>query len=275
MARVDFRERAGLLFGLLTIVHVALISTQVGPLRGMPLIETVVFGTFAEVQRGTTAVIGTVRDAWGSYVALRYVREENAGLRDEVGRLRVTLQQERAIAAQARTLQTLLDLRRSVPYPTTAATLIGGSASPGFRTVSIDKGTGDGLQQDLAVIAQAGVVGRIILPTPRASKVQLLIDRNAAAGVLIERSRVQGIVVGTGTDRLRMDYLATAADLRPGDRVVTSGIDGIYPKGLVVGQIESFDSEAGGYRNVIVEPAVEFSALEAVLVVLTPPGTAE
>ena len=91
----------------------------------------------------------------------------------------------------------------------------------------------------MAVIAPAGVVGRIIQPSSRASKVQLLIDRNAAAGAMIERTRAQGVVVGTGGDELRMDYVAGSADVKAGDVVVTSGIDGIYPKGFVIGQIQS------------------------------------
>ena len=96
----------------------------------------------------------------------------------------------------------------------------------------------------MAVIAPAGVVGRIIMPSARASKVQLLIDRNAAAGALVERSRAQGVVEGTGADVLRMNYVSGVADVKVGDRVVTSGIDGIYPKGFVIGQIESI--RAGG-----------------------------
>ena len=269
MALVDIRQRSGLLFGLLTVAHIILISTQLGPARGVSLPEAVVFGAFAEVQRGAAAAIGSVNEAWGDYLGLRAVRSENKVLHSEIWRLQVTLQQEQALAAQARTLQNLLKLQQSTPLQTMAAVLIGGGASPDFRTVSIDKGTRDGLRQNLAVIAQAGVVGRIILPRIRASKVQLLIDRNAAAGVLIERSRAQGIVVGDGSDRLRMDFVANDANLLVGDRVVTSGIDGIYPKGFVIGQIESFGREAGAYQDVVVRPTVVFSTLEAVLVVLT------
>ena len=269
MALIDIRQRSGLLFGLLTVAHIILVSTQVGPAREVSLVEAVVFGAFAEVQRGATAAIGSVNGAWGDYLALRAVRSENKVLHSEIGRLQVTLQQEQALAAQARTLQKLLELQQSTPLQTMAAVLIGGGASPDFRTVSIDKGTRDGLRQDLAVMAPSGVVGRIILPSIRASKVQLLIDRNAAAGVLIERSRAQGIVVGNGSERLHMDFVANGADLLAGDRVVTSGTDGIYPKGLVIGQIESFGREAGAYRDVVVRPTVVFSTLEAVLVVLT------
>jgi rod shape-determining protein MreC len=110
------------------------------------------------------------------------------------------------------------------------------------------------------------VVGRWT-PSPRAAKVQLLIDRNAAVAGLVERTRAQGLVVGTGGDRLKMEYVPGTADIRVGDQVVTSGIDGIYPKGFLIGQIESVQRGAGDYTNVVVRPAVELSALEAVLVV--------
>jgi rod shape-determining protein MreC len=112
-------------------------------------------------------------------------------------------------------------------------------------------------------------VGRIILPTLRAAKVQLLIDRNAAAAALVERSRAQGVVLGTGTGVLTMAYLPGSADIKVGDRIVTSGIDGIYPKGFVIGQIESLQRGAGEF-GIVIKPAVDFSSLEAVLVVAGP-----
>jgi rod shape-determining protein MreC len=126
----------------------------------------------------------------------------------------------------------------------------------------------------MAVLAPAGVVGRIIQPSARASKVQLLIDRSAAAGAIIERTRAQGVVVGTGADELRMDYVAGSADVKAGDVVVTSGIDGIYPKGFVIGQIQSVRRGAGEFSAIVIRPAVDFTSLEAVLIVLTPPPAA-
>ncbi len=250
--------------------HILLISAQVNTRRGVPVLEEVTFGTFAEVQRGATSAIATVRDNWTNYVALQDVRAENAKLKDEVAALQIGLQQEQALARQSRTLQGLLDLKSAVPIETTAASVIAGGASPAFRTMTIDKGTGDGVLSDMAVLAPAGVVGRIVMPTARASKVQLLIDRDAAAGAIVERSRAQGVVVGTGTDRFRLDHVPGTADIKVGDRVVTSGIEGIYPKGFLIGQIESADQQSGEFTNVVVRPAVEFSALETILVVLTP-----
>ena len=256
-----------------TVGHILLISAQVNTRRGVPLLEAVTFGAFAEVQRVSTSAIGSVRDGWSNYFALQEIRRENAELRDEVAKLRVGLQQEQALSQQTRTLQQLLDLRSSIKLSTTAAAVIAGGASPEFRTITIDKGTGDGIAPDMAVISPAGVVGRIVLPTPRAAKVQLLIDRDAAAGAIIERSRAQGVLVGTGTERLRLDHVPGTAEIKVGDRVVTSGIEGIYPKGFAIGQIESFERRAGEFTAVMIRPAVEFSNLEVVLVVVTPTQT--
>jgi rod shape-determining protein MreC len=117
------------------------------------------------------------------------------------------------------------------------------------------------------------VVGRVILPSRRASKVQLLIDRNAAAGALIERTRVQGVVVGIGDGMLRMQYVPGTADVKTGDLVVTSGIDGIYPKGFVIGTIDHTDRGVGAYHEIVIRPAVDFSRIEEVLIVRTPPAS--
>lgn len=271
MALLDIRQRTGWLFVAVMVGHVVLISTQVNSRRGIPILEEVTFGAFAEIQRGSAQLVGNVREGWQNYFALQQIRQENEDLKRRMAQMEIRLQQERAQAEQTRTLQDLLKLQQDTAPPTAAAKVIGASADAYFRTISIDKGTSDGFRQDMAVIAPAGVVGRIIMPTGRASKVQLLIDRNAAAAALIERSRAQGVVIGTGTGTLTMAYLPGSADVKVGDRVVTAGIDRIYPKGMVIGQIESLQRGGGEYNGIVIRPAVDFSTLEAVLVVTTPP----
>ena len=273
MALLDIRQRTGWLFMAVMVGHIVLISAQVNSRRGVPLLEEIIFGSFAEVQRATAQVVGNVREGWQNYFALQQIRRENEDLKQRVAQLEIRLQQERAEAQQTRTLQQLLSLREVTAPTTTGANVIGASADAYFRTISIDKGTSDGLRTDMAVIAPAGVVGRVILPAPRAAKVQLLIDRNAAAAAMIERSRAQGIVLGTGTGGLTMAYLPGSADIKVGDRVVTSGIDRIYPKGFVIGQIESVQRGTGELNGIVIKPTVDFSSLEAVLVVTGPPPT--
>lgn len=278
---LDIRQRTGWLFVGVTIGHLILISAQVNTERGVPMLEAVTFGMFAEVQRATSSAIGGVQYGWENYVAVQAIRRENEQLQSEVARLRIALQQERSLAQQSRTFAELLELRQQIGLSTTAgqitrSTVIGSGASPqtSFRSVTIDKGTHDGLLKDMAVIAPAGVVGRIITPTARASKVQLLIDGDAAAAGVIERSRVQGLVVGTGdsTCPLRMDYVSGTADVKVGDVVVSSGIDGIYPRGFAIGQVQSIVEGTETCSGIVLRPSVDFSALEAVLVVLTPPA---
>ena len=275
MALLEYRQRTGYLFLAVIIAHIILISAQVNTRGGVPMLEAVTFGLFAEVQRGASLLIARTQDSWQNYLVLQQVRSENERLKLEVARLQVGLQQERAVAEQSRTLQQLLEFRSSVSLATTGAAVIAGGASPDFRTMTIDKGTSEGVRPDMAVIAPAGVVGRVIMPATRASKVQLLIDRNAAAGALVERSRAQGVVEGSGADVLHMNYVSGVADVEVGDQVVTSGIDGIYPKGFVIGQIESIERGAGEFSAIVIRPAVDFASLEAVLVVLTPPVAPE
>jgi rod shape-determining protein MreC len=270
MALADIKQRPGIVLGVAVVLHVAIISTQVNTASGMPVLRAVTFGAFAELQRIVSGAVTGVQDVWNGYVALRGVKDENAALRQELQDLQIRLQEERALAQRTEDLRQLLELRQRAELETTAAEIIAGGASPEFRTVTIDKGTGDRLDSDMAVLSPSGVVGRVILPSLRASKVQLLIDRNAAVGATVERSRAQGVVVGVGTEELRMDYVPGTADVKAGDLVVTSGIDGIYPKGFVIGTIESVERGAGTYHEIRVRPAVDFSRLEEVLVVITP-----
>ena len=270
MAILDVRLRAGYLFLAVVIAHIVLISAQVNAKTGVPILETVTFGAFAEVQRATSSVLNGFRGAWTGYIALRNVRSENDALRQELANAQVEVQRQRALADRTRSLETILGLSNSIELQTSAAQIIGAAASPDFRTVTIDKGSVHQLRADMAVLAPTGVVGRVVIAGPRASRVQLLVDRNAAAGALIERSRAQGVVVGAGDDRLRLEYVSETQDVAVGDTVVTSGIDGIYPKGFVIGRVDSVDKNGVAYRSIGIRPAVDFSTLEDVLVVLTP-----
>ena len=270
MAFLDIRQRSGYLFLAVMLGHVILISAQVNARTGVPVLEAVTFGVFAEVQRAVSVGTSSVGRVWRGYVSLRDLNAENEDLKRQLAEAQVDLQRQRALADRSRGLERLLELRDQSTLKTTAAEIIAGAATPDFRTVTIDKGTHDGLRADMAVIAPAGVVGRVAVASGRAAKVQLLIDRNAAAGAIVERSRAQGVVVGGGDERLRMDYVSEAADIVVGDAVMTSGIDGIYPKGFVIGKVETVEKNGPAYKRIVVRPAVDFRALEEVLVVLTP-----
>ena len=269
MALLDIRQRTGYLFIAVMLGHVILISAQVNTRRGVPVLQVITFGLFAEVQRVSSAMVSSVRGGWTNYVSLRDVNAENEALKRQLAEAQVQLQEQRALAERSRGLLATLGLRDRSNLKTLAAEVIGAGATTDFKTVTIDKGTTDGVRADLAVMAPAGVVGRVVVSSARAAKVQLLVDRNAAAGVLIERSRSQGVAIGAGDELLRMEYVSEVADVAIGDTVVTSGIDGIYPKGYVVGKVEAVEKSGNNYKQILVRPAVDFSSVEEVLVVLT------
>ncbi len=264
------RGGSAVLFVLVVVAHIILISAQVTSKSGMPVLQAVAFGLVAEVQRGGAGAVDAVTSLWTGYVDLRGLRSENEQLRQQLADAQIRLQQERALAQKSGELTALLELRKKLPLVTTAAEVIAAAATPDFRTVTIDKGTTSGLRPDMAVVAPDGVVGRVIVPSGRAAKVQLLIDRNAAAGALVERTRAQGVAMGTGEDTLRLDYVLGTSDVKVGDIVVTSGIDGIYPKGFVIGRVDFVERAGNAYRAIRIRPATDFTSLEDVLVVLTP-----
>jgi rod shape-determining protein MreC len=269
---LDIRRRTGVLLFVVMMGHVFLISVQVQSKSGVPVLQAVTFGAFARVQSGTWSAVHSVRNFWGNYVGLRGARAENENLHKQVADLEIRLQEQRTLALRATRLQELMDLKTSVALPTIAADVIAGNPNPGMRTVTIGRGTADGVQADMAVIAPGGLVGRVIgTPASHAARVQLLIDRYAAAGAVTERARAGGMVVGVDKDPpLMMDLVSNLADVKPGDAVVASGVDGIYPKGFRIGTVELSERGAQLYRMIRIRPAVDFSSLEEVLVVLVP-----
>jgi len=271
MVRPDASSRARFLFVAVVVGHVLLISAQVGSPSGPSLLRLAFVGVVTETQRATWALVGGVRSVWDGYVGLRGVHTENQRLARENTELRVRLQQERANAGATEQLRGLLDLRPRLPWTTTGAEVVAGSTSPDFRAVTIDKGLSEGVKRDMPVIAPAGVVGRVALPGGHTATVQLIIDRSAAAAGRIERSRTEGIALGNGDGTLRFEYLSETAEVvRRGDVVVTAGVDGVYPAGLVLGHVERVERNALSYRLVTIRPAVDFSTLETVLVLLAP-----
>jgi rod shape-determining protein MreC len=269
---LDIRQRTGYLFLGVMVGHLILISAQVQSRAGVPVLQGITFGVFSRLQGGAAGVIGGVRDVWTNYFALRGVRVENEALRKQVADLEVRLQEQRALAARAEKLQALMSLRQSTALPTVAAEVIAGNPNRGLLTVTIDRGTADGVQANMAVIAPLGIVGRVVGPVAaHAARVQLIIDNNAAVGAVSERTRAGGMVVGVeGDPPLRMELVSNLADIKAGDLIVASGVDGIYPKGFSLGSVETSERGQGLHRSITIRPKVDFSSLEEVLVVLVP-----
>lgn len=270
---IDIRRRTTYFFLLVSLGHVLVISAQVQSKSGMPLLESVAFGLFAGVQRGAAGLADGAWSLWARYIALNGVTAENQQLRDQITQLQGQLQEQQALAGQTRALEELLKLQASVPQRTLPARVIAGDPAPGALTVTIDRGSEDGLRADLGVLAPGGIVGRILgQPAPHAARVQLLTGRNAAAGAVLEHASAAGVVLGGGDDPpLRMQYVPNSYDVKVGERVLTSGQDGIFPAGFLIGTVEQVERGSGMHKLIAIRPAVNFRHLTSVLILLDPP----
>ena len=270
---VDTRRSRFLVVGLV-LLHFAAISHQVDGGDNLSLLQRGLFSLLSPLQLGMNSVVGGVRELWNGYGFHRETYTENRRLEERVRYLEMLLQERSHLAREAERLRGLLGLREILPMETLVAGVVSRDGVPWFRTLTIDRGTADGVALNSPVVSPTGVVGRVIAVGPHAARVQVLLDRDSAAGVLIERSRVSGVVSGqvvqpeTGTGVLILKYVSERADVAIGDVVVTSGFDRIYPKGLVVGRISYVGEGAGLLKEIRVEPSARFERLEEVLVVL-------
>jgi len=166
-------------------------------------------------------------------------------------------------------LRDLIDFQRNISERVVAAEVIGRDPSAWFKTVIIDKGEADGLTRGLPVVIAQGIVGQVIEVSKHYSKVMLIVDSNSAVDSLVQRSRARGVIKGEATDQCRLDYVLRKNDVRIGDTLVSSGLDGVYPKGLRIGYVSQvIEHDADIFHEVIITPFVDFEKLEEVLVIL-------
>ena len=267
-----WRNRVLLTSGALLILSLHLISTGVHPgdLAARPA------SAFLEIIRpidagikhfsaGTSAIVN-------DYLALVHVREENAHLRLELARVKSDQARLAELETENRHLSELLELRDVLGLNAVAANVIGSDATGLSHTLILASGESNGLRPGMAVLSNQGVVGKIIAVSPHAARVLLIDDHNSALDGFDQRSRARGIVAGLVDDGLILKYTDRSEDIRAGDPVVTSGLDGIFPRGLLVGTIKYVHREGPGlFLNVSIAPAVEFRGLEQVLIVTQPP----
>jgi rod shape-determining protein MreC len=276
MARGLATNKSRLLLAGLVLGHLVAISKQVDVGDGATLFERSLFAVFSPLQGLISGGVNGVGGTWSSYVSLRGVREENKQLRDRLAVTELLLQQRTHQAREAQRLRELLQLRGVLPLETLVAEVIARDGVPWFRTMTLNKGSRQGVSLNAPVISPNGVVGRVIRLGPEAAVVQLLLDQESGIGVRIERSRVTGVVAGQVdsagqlTGDLQMKYVPMLADVVEGDLVITSGLDRIYPAGLVVGRVRLVKLGSGVSKEILVAPSARFDKLEEVLVVRTP-----
>ena len=221
--------------------------------------------------RVVAAVQGGLGETWQHYVALQGVEEENRRLRREIELLQGQNSQLREAASATERLTALLEFKAQALPTMVAAQVIGRDTGNWYRTIVLNKGSADGIQADMGVITAAGVVGRVVKTTMATSVVLLVSDPNNAIAGLIQRTRDEGIVEGTTQGLARLKYIPLLSNVRSGDRVVTSGLVGGFPRGLAIGTITTIDKQEGAlFQSAELRPEVDVSRVEEVLIIQSP-----
>ena len=231
------------------------------------LIRVWVATAITPLERGFVNVAGLTRNLWSDYVGLRGVRQENRALREEMDRLRIEQAQMREAASQGQRLQALLGFKQQFISETLAAQVLGTSGSERSRILYLDKGSNDGVKEDMAVITPEGVVGKVLRADRNSCQVLVLNDPTSGAGAILEKSRLQGVVTGTDAGELRLRYVMVDEKVEVGERVLTSGGDRIYPKGLPLGTVAAVRPGSDLFFDIRVQPAAQLNRLEEVLIV--------
>ncbi len=275
MAHLLTERRPYLLLLVLLTLNLGLMSSRIRSGGQSSILEEAVMSLISPFLKAASWAGQGVSGTWRAYVGLRGVERENQRLREQVDALALRAQESEEARQELVRLRELLDLRNSVPWSTVAARVIARGTDGGARIVTIDRGSRDGVRQNQPVLTPRGIVGRVIETAPGASKVQTILDPNSGVAGLIQRTRVQGMIVGDAERGCRMDYVSELANVEVGDVIVTSGLDQIYPKGYTIGVVGSIGEGEGLTKLVELRPEVDFRRLEEVLVVLKPEGSPE
>ena len=269
------RYKNPLVLILVVLVQVIALATQVKRSEGAKagsgtrLIRVWSVTAFTPVEKIFISTGHFFRDGWRNYADLRNVRRHNRELQDEVNRLQMEQVRLRQDADQARRLQLLLDFKEKFISKTVAAQVIATSGTEQSRVIIIDKGSRDGIKPDMAVITPDGIVGKVKDVFPLSSQVLLINDHDSGAGVILERSRLQGIVKGTPLGELQITDIMSDEKVETGEHLITSGGDRIYPKGYSVGTVISAvpDRDNDPFQVIKIKPSADLNRLEEVMVI--------
>lgn len=262
------RFRRPILVFVMIIAALLLYSANLRRQGASTFFERSVLQLTAPLHKGLDIASNWVTDTWDHYLWLVDTERDNIELIKQNRHLQAELNRLVEVRLANERLRKLLDFKEDVQLPTLPAQVISEDASSWFRTVMIDKGAEDGLLEGMPVVVAEGVVGRTIRVAANQSTVLLITDASSAVAALVQDNRTRGICRGEGTS-LSLDFALRRAEIEIGDRIVTSGTGGVFPKGLVIGAVrEVSKGEYGLFQSVTVTPSVDFSRLEEVLVLL-------
>jgi len=222
-------------------------------------------------QKQFTAFFDSVKDTWNQYFFLVSKAKENQRLKKALGQSLEQLNRYSETEIANDRLRHLLGFEKEIPRPMIAAQVVGKDPSAWSKTIIVDKGTRDSVRQGAPVVIPEGIVGVVVEASARYAKVLLLTDPNSAVDALVQQTRARGIVKGGGADYCVFDYVLRKHEISVGDMVVSSGLDGVFPKGFRVGRIsEIVRQNAGIFQKVSVTPYVDFEILEEVFIISEP-----
>ena len=226
----------------------------------------------APLERAGTFASRTVADAWENASGLLRARDEAEALRGRVRQLEQDTARLAETEAENARLRTLLDFRKTLGGTLLTTRVIGHDAAGLSRTLVVDQGSAAGIAKGAAVLAPEGIVGQVFQVSPHAARVLLVSDHNSGVDAVVQRTRGRGIVEGTADGRCGLKFVKRTEDLQVGDLVVSSGLDGIFPRGLPIGHIQAVDKQGQGlFQYAQIEPAVDVERLEEVLVLVGAP----
>lgn len=248
-----------------SVVILALSSRRPHPAYGPGRLAIMLVAPFQKVIVNTTRYF---RDVWEHYFFLTAVVADNDRLRRELRQMQILQHHYEEVRQANERLQSLLDMTATLQRPAVAARVVGKDPSPWFQTILVDKGRSDGVDIGLPVINAQGVVGLVVEATRGFAKVMLITDPKSAVDAMVQESRARGVLKGGTAGYCVLDYVLRQHTLGPGDTVVASGLDGIFPKGMPVGRVTGIvKNDAGLFQDVTVTPYVDFDRLEEVLIV--------
>jgi len=254
------------LAAVLLIVSLVILSYSAVRLSETGLLRKIVLETAAPIEDAINISLKSLHDVWKRYLFLVGLEDENRRLRHESAVLNDQINLYREGYLEGIRLRKLLSIKDDIKHRTVVARVIDNDRTTLFKTLLINKGTADGLRVGLPVLADRGVVGRIIESSWHASRVLLMIDDNSNIDALIQRSRAQGILQGAGSAGCNLKYISRVENVQTGDVVLSSGLAGVFPKGLLLGVVTGASRREGGlFQKIDVSPAVDFGKLEEVL----------
>jgi rod shape-determining protein MreC len=258
---------------VLLILSLAVISYSTARLSETGFLRKTVLEAAAPVEDAVNISLKGLHDAWKRYLFLVGLEDENRRLRKQNAAISDQLNRYLEGHIEGMRLRKLLNLTVDLPNRTVAARVVDRSRTSLFKMILINKGTADGLRVGLPVLSEQGVVGRIIETAWHASQVLLLIDENSNIDALIQRSRAQGILQGAGAAGCNLKYISRVEEVQVGDVVLSSGLAGVFPKGLLIGVVTGASRKGEGlFQKIDVAPAVDFGKVEEVLALISDAG---